>query len=130
MLVEAEAAEEAILRSKSEPQGRVAISCPPALAAMVSTRPLPGSRPITEGSGAGRAPTAARRPATENIDMRVARALHWKTTGWWSLLGHSAQRLVARPDLAARLSATLTPEAHRHRPASTRRLPTMSIAGC
>lgn len=116
MLVEAEAAEEAILRSKSEPQGRVAISCPPALAAMGFNETIArfaADHPKVQVQ----VESTNRRvdPLTENIDIALrVRFPPLEDDGLVvKLLGHSAQRLVARPDLAARLSATSTLEADR-----------------
>ncbi|RMS76053.1 LysR substrate-binding domain-containing protein [Pseudomonas savastanoi] len=114
MLVEAEAAEEAILRSKSEPQGRVAISCPPALAVMGFNETIArfaADHPKVQVQ----VESTNRRvdPLTENIDIALrVRFPPLEDDGLVvKLLGHSAQRLVARPDLAARLSATSTLEA-------------------
>lgn len=109
MLVEAEAAEEAILRSKSEPQGRVVISCPPALAAMGFNETI--ARFAAEHPKVQIQVESTNRrvdPLTENIDIALrVRFPPLEDDGLVvKKLGHSAQRLVARADLAARLSAT------------------------
>ncbi|MCF5710209.1 LysR family transcriptional regulator [Pseudomonas syringae] len=108
MLVEADAAEEAIQRSRSEPQGRITLSCPPTMGVMgvnetVATfmAAYPKVQVYIESTN--------RRvdPLSENIDIALRvrfppledEGLVIKT------LGHSAQRLVAHPDLAAHISA-------------------------
>ncbi|WP_323158654.1 LysR substrate-binding domain-containing protein [Pseudomonas viridiflava] len=106
MLVEAEAAEEAIQRSRSEPQGRISLSCPPAMGAMGINETVarfmaahPKVQVYIESTN--------RRvdPLSENIDIALRvrfppledEGLVVKT------LGYSAQRLVAHPDLAAQI---------------------------
>lgn len=113
MMVEAEAAEEAILRSKSEPQGRVVISCPPALAAMGFNETI--ARFMAEHPKVQVQVESTNRrvdPLTENIDIALrVRFPPLEDDGLVvKILGHSAQRLVAHPDLAARLSATASVE--------------------
>jgi len=111
MMVEAEAAEEAIQRSKSEPQGRVTISCPPAMAAMGINEAI--ARFMAEHPKVQVHIESTNRrvdPVVENIDIALRvrfppladEGLVVKT------LGHSAQRLVAHPDVAATLSPAPT----------------------
>ncbi|RMQ47756.1 LysR family transcriptional regulator [Pseudomonas cichorii] len=111
MMVEAEAAEEAIERSRAEPQGRVTISCPPALGHMGANQTIalfmaayPKVQVHVESSN--------RRvdPLAENIDIALrVRFPPLEDDGLVvKILGHSAQRLVAHPALASQLPANPT----------------------
>ncbi|MFJ4143091.1 LysR substrate-binding domain-containing protein [Pseudomonas sp. NPDC089734] len=111
MMVEAEAAEEAIARSRAEPQGRVAISCPPGLAAMGVGETI--ARFMVEHPKVHVHLESSNRrvdPLAENIDIALrVRFPPLEDEGLVvKILGHSAQRLVAHPALASRLSATPT----------------------
>lgn len=133
MLVEAEAAEEAILRSKSEPQGRVVISCPPALAAMGFNETI--ARFAAEHPKVQIQVESTNRrvdPLTENIDIAlrvrfppleddglVVKKLGTVPSVWW----HAR---TWRPGCRRRLLSTRC----RHCPASTCRLRITSTAGC
>lgn len=116
MLTEAEAAQEAIERSRAEPRGRVRLSCPVALlqtrvAAMVAefmviypavrvevaalNRPVD---PIAEGFDLA---IRVRRPPLDDSDLVLR------------ILSHRQQCLVASPTLLAGLGAPTNPEALR-----------------
>lgn len=114
MLVEADAAEEAIQRSKSEPQGKVVISCPPAMAAMGINEAIAGFMAAHPKVQVHIESTNRRvDPLSENIDIALrVRFPPLEDDGLVvKTLGHSAQRLVAHPDLAALLPANASFEA-------------------
>ncbi|RMM14501.1 LysR family transcriptional regulator [Pseudomonas syringae] len=114
MLVEADAAEEAIQRSKSEPQGKVVISCPPAMAAMGINEAIAGFMAAHPKVQVHIESTNRRvDPLIENIDIALrVRFPPLEDDGLVvKTLGHSAQRLVAHPDLAALLPANASFEA-------------------
>ncbi|POD61790.1 LysR family transcriptional regulator [Pseudomonas syringae group genomosp. 3] len=114
MLVEADAAEEAIQRSKSEPQGKVVISCPPAMAAMGINEAISGFMAAHPKVQVHIESTNRRvDPLIENIDIALrVRFPPLEDDGLVvKTLGHSAQRLVAHPDLAALLPANASFEA-------------------
>lgn len=111
MMVEAEAAEETIARSRAEPQGRVSISCPPGLAAMGFSETIARFM-VAHPKVQVHVESSNRRvdPLTENIDIALrVRFPPLEDDGLVvKILGHSAQRLVAHPELASQLSATPT----------------------
>ncbi len=133
MLVEAEAAEEAILRSKSEPQGRVVISCPPALAAMGFNETI--ARFAAEHPKVQIQVESTNRrvdPLTENIDIALrVRFPPLGTTGWWSRSSGTVpsawwRARTWRPGYRRRLLSMRC----RHCPASTCLPRITSTAGC
>ncbi|MBX8486254.1 LysR substrate-binding domain-containing protein [Pseudomonas cichorii] len=108
MMVEAEAAEEAIARSRAEPQGRVTISCPPGLASMGVSETVARFM-VAHPKVHVHLESSNRRvdPLAENIDIALrVRSAPLEDDGLVvKIFGHGAHRLVAHPALARQLSA-------------------------
>ncbi|WP_365355855.1 LysR substrate-binding domain-containing protein [uncultured Pseudomonas sp.] len=108
MLVEAEAAEESMLRSRAEPQGKVSISCPPLLASIGINQAI-ARYMATYPKVQVHVESSNRRvdPLVEPIDIALrVRFPPLEDDGLVvKVLGRSAQTLVAHPQLAARLEA-------------------------
>ncbi|WP_366855583.1 LysR substrate-binding domain-containing protein [Pseudomonas sp. 21LCFQ010] len=108
MLVEAEAAEESIMRSRAEPQGRVNISCPPMLATIGVNQAI--ARFMAEHPKVEVHVESTNRRVdllAEQVDIALrVRFPPLEDDGLVvKTLGHSGQALVAHPDLAALLAA-------------------------
>lgn len=106
MLVEADAAEESILRSRAEPQGKVTISCPPMLASIGVNQAIArfmAAHPKVEVH----VESTNRRVdlLAEQVDIALrVRCPPLEDDGLVvKILGHSGQIIVAHPDLAVRL---------------------------
>lgn len=106
MLVEAEAAEESIMRSRAEPQGKVTISCPPMLGSTGINQAIArfmAAHPKVEVH----VESTNRRVdlLTEQVDIALrVRLPPLEDDGLVvKTLGHSGQALVAHPELAALL---------------------------
>lgn len=112
MLVEAEAAQEVIDRSRSEPQGIVRVSCPPALVCfqvgdMISRFMAANPRVAVHLESTSRRMDLI----SDGIDiaLRVRFPPLEETDHVMRILGHSEQRLVASPECLSRLKAPAVP---------------------
>ncbi|HPG88439.1 MAG TPA: LysR substrate-binding domain-containing protein [Hyphomicrobium sp.] len=124
MLIEADAAQEAIERSRSEPQGLIRISAPPALicfevGAMIARYMAANPRVTVELDSTSRRVDVI----AEGIDvaLRVRFPPLEQSELVMRTLGESAQRMVVSPDLLAGKSLPLVP-------ADLRALPSLALA--
>lgn len=121
MLVEAEAAQEVIDRSRSEPQGVVRVSCPPALVCFqvgdMIARFMAGHPRVTV-----HLESTSRRVdlISDGIDVaiRVRFPPIEETDHVMRVLGNSEQRLVASPSCLAQLKGPAVPASLGHLPSA------------
>ncbi|HRK18072.1 MAG TPA: LysR substrate-binding domain-containing protein [Hyphomicrobiaceae bacterium] len=114
MLVEAEAAQDLIERTRTEPQGTIRVSCPPALVCFevgdMITRFMAANPRVTV-----HLESTSRRidPITDGIDVaiRVRFPPLEETDLVMRVLGKSEQRLVASPKCLQSVASTLVPAA-------------------
>lgn len=108
MLVEADAAEESILRSRAEPQGKVTISCPPMLGTIGVNQAIARFMALHPKVEVHVESTNRRVDLlAEQVDIALrVRFPPLEDDGLVvKMLGHSGQTLVAHPDIAALLPA-------------------------
>ncbi len=124
MLVEANAAQEAIDRSRSGPQGLIRVSCPPALVCF-AIGPMVARYMAANPRVAIELESTSRRVDVIGEGLDVAIRVRFPPFEESDLvrrvLGRSDQRIVAAPTLVAELPALLTP-------ADLSRLPALGLA--